>query len=453
MSHNPSPLQSLNRGLIQGLAIGQASRRNRRQEEADKTLRELQERRIGIEEEGLKLRKRQINISERSALANLIKIPNPKTRKLAVKAFLRGKDIPVDDPAIKDLLDGLAAMEDDEKAAAVAIIQSFDLGMGVKEMQAAGLLSVDKIFAFGMAKQKQGAAQKFQTKEREAGEEARAEAAGLGPFGARLKQSVEAGVITQDKADELRVQNLQREAAPRAPLVTVDLTGLEKKEQIKAIQKVRTSIKEQKLSTIKVARLSNRILENIGPDARPLGIVGFVSRIGDTIKEQAQAVAAAAGLTIDPSRFNFEGFAAGSFPSNAQRAIQVKTNVLSLAFAIARTREPGGRLSDTEVQQALKTIADGSGSRRQMRAALGEVVGNAVDAVEDRIALSGPSFRELGREPPGSMASFLKERNVKLLPRLGTVPEGIPEGSRLTGETEDGLAVWTDPTGQQWVDQ
>ena len=90
-----SPLARLNEGLIRGFALGQQGLRTQRQLEADKSLRELQERRIGIEEEGLKLRKRQVNISERSALANLIKIPNPKTRKLAVKAFLRGKDVPV----------------------------------------------------------------------------------------------------------------------------------------------------------------------------------------------------------------------------------------------------------------------------------------------------------------------------------------------------------------------
>lgn len=441
-----SPLASLNRGLIQGFQLGQQGLRTQRQLEADKTLRELQERRIGIEEEGLKLRKRQINISERSALANLIKIPNPKTRKLAVKAFLRGKDIPVDDPAIKDLLDGLAAMEDDEKAAAVAIIQSFDLGMGVKEMQAAGLLSVDKIFAFGMAKQKQGAAQKFQTKEREAGEQTRAEAAGLGPFGARLKQSVEAGVITQDKADELRIQNLQREAAPRAPLVTVDFSGLEKKERTKALTKLNTDIRKQKQAAFKVVRLSNRITGVLGNDAKPLAIVGFIARVGNSVSEQAQAIASAAGLTVDPGRFKFD-----AFPETAVKSVQVRTNVLALAFAVARAAEPGGRLSDRDVQLALNQLAAGSGSTLQMRAALGEVVNNALDGIDDFIAINEESYKGTNVNSPSFVRDDLKKRGVEPLSRLGRLPEGVPEGSKLVDQTVDGLPVYETPDGEKLV--
>ncbi len=61
------------RGFAGGVGLGLDIRRNRRQEEAEKTLRELQEQRLGMEKERLELAKRSAGLKAGTAILSSIK--------------------------------------------------------------------------------------------------------------------------------------------------------------------------------------------------------------------------------------------------------------------------------------------------------------------------------------------------------------------------------------------
>lgn len=424
MAHNPSPLQSLNRGLIQGLEIGRAGRQERRQVEAQKTLRDLQQRRIGIEERGVELRESKARLDAFSTFSGLLtnkELSKPERageRAILLNEFFRVSGQDPKSPQFKALIDFAKATDErglkrlSQCTARFAAKGGTLEGLSLQECQKQ-LLEIEKEERTAKRKREETkAGELFKTSEREAG-----------TFEGRVDQAVESGVITQERADELKRQRFEKEATSPGPLV--DLSGLAKKEQVKVLTKTRKEINEQKQAALTVVRGANRISKILGSDASPLAVVGFVARLGNSITEQARAIASVAGLSINPERYNFD-----AFPETAVKSVQVRTNVLSLAFAVARSREPGGRLSDRDVQLSLDSLAAGSGSTLQMRAALGEIVGNTIQNIDDFIAINESSFKDSGVSSPSSLADDLKKRGIKPLPRLE------PGGGSLSSEEE-----------------
>lgn len=248
--------------------------------------------------------------------------------------------------------------------------------------------------------------------------------------------------FTEDEQGQVRASVKSRFGA--GAVTTIDFSGLAQQEQVKALTKVGIGINQQKQAAIRVTRLSNRIVEVLGNDASPLAIVGFISRMGNSVTEQARAVAQSFGIEFDESNFNFD-----AFPETAVKSTQTRSNVLSLAFAVAKARE-GGRLTDKDVQRALNTIGAGSGSTLQMRAALGEVVTDVIQSIDDFIVINRQSFEGSGVNLPSLLADDLETIGVTPLTRLETggvsdLPPGIPPGSKLVDQTKDGLPVYRPP--------
>lgn len=243
--------------------------------------------------------------------------------------------------------------------------------------------------------------------------------------------------------------------------VNVDLGGLADKERIKDLQERRNTIQQRKTAAVSLARLGNRIrtqLEKGG--AATIGPVGFLSRLGNSLSAQARAIARNSDAEFDPERFDF-----AAFPETARQSAAVRSNILSMAFALARTREEG-RLSDTEVQQALNSIGGNSGSPEQIMAAINEVVPNAIQGIDDQIAIERSNFEGTPVNPPTFLSEDLKARNITIpersssgqrqapaqaTPETGQAPEGLPQGSQRVGRTRDGSVVWETPDGRRLV--
>jgi hypothetical protein len=84
----------------------------------------------------------------------------------------------------------------------------------------------------------------------------------------------------------------------------------------------------------------------------------------------------------------------------ASDAQAIKTNYLLLAFSVARAIDPGGRISDKDVQGVLSALGQGGAgllsSPAQMARALGEIDAYMLDALESKHGVGSyrPAFRE-----------------------------------------------------------
>jgi hypothetical protein len=235
--------------------------------------------------------------------------------------------------------------------------------------------------------------------------------------------------------------------------VKIDLSGLSKREQTKALVKQAAEIRERKTDAIRAVRLVNRInetLETVGAGA--LGIVGIIARFGNTATEQARAIAIASGIEFSPEAFNFD-----AFPEEMIGSAQIRSNIMSLAFAIARAREGTGRLTDKDVQRALDTLGASTGSKTQMRAAMAEVVHDTVASIDEIIVVNRAAFEGTPVQTPSLLSDDLKELGMEILPRVearpqqDVLPEGIPAGSKRIGATSEGLSVYETPDGRRLV--
>lgn len=211
--------------------------------------------------------------------------------------------------------------------------------------------------------------------------------------------------------------------------INIDFSGLAQKELVKDLGDRRESINEQKNAALTVARLANRINQQIQEGgAETVGPVGVLNRLGDSVKSQARGLARSFDLSLNPENYDFGNL------ETAEMSAATRSNILSLAFAIARSREPGGRLSDTEVQQALNTISANSGSPGQINASLREVVRESVQAVDQRVALEQSAFAGSPIKPPSPLSADLERLNIPI--ELERRQPELPEGAERVGEVD-----------------
>jgi hypothetical protein len=155
-----------------------------------------------------------------------------------------------------------------------------------------------------------------------------------------------------------------------------------------------------------------RTMEEIGPGSS--GLLGTLRGTGQGILEQLSQIPGAGGFSPyvaqaqeafeNPERF-FEDPAVAAEFFNPQIAAQDYL-VNSLAFAIARSREPGGRLSDAEVRNAAQSLGQGLfSSDSQRRATLAQIrreaerLANRSSSTMDRILNANPSLAAAAPRP------------------------------------------------------
>jgi hypothetical protein len=227
--------------------------------------------------------------------------------------------------------------------------------------------------------------------------------------------------IFRDKANnQLFTQDAQ---GNRTPLGSSDLTTpIQRREQGSpgsfANPTARKEFDDFVLGAVQSTRTIDGMLGQLdSADAESVvGIPGFVSRGLSSVTATAKGLADLAGgqavkdgqivpenELLNPSNFDFSAFG-----DRAERGATFKSDMIQLAYSQARVFDPGGRLSDFDVQVQLDRLASGSGDPRQMRAALVNIRNQIGQSVNDRATFFGatdrvtPEFQQLFQNAPTS---------------------------------------------------
>ena len=183
----------------------------------------------------------------------------------------------------------------------------------------------------------------------------------------------------------------------------------------------------QALST--VDRIKEQIVQG---GAEQLSFTGSSAKLIDTLKNQASALAGIfkgtaevdgrdatdADLIARQESYDWGVFDGSKVGNIAKNSAAFRSNVLGLAYSLARASDPGGRLSDRDVQHQINRIAADSGSPAQIAAALGEVERGIVNGITSHSKVSGLPLT------PG-MKDALRQRGASTAQRK-SAPAGLP---------------------------
>lgn len=158
--------------------------------------------------------------------------------------------------------------------------------------------------------------------------------------------------------------------------IRTGVRGTDPAERVRA--KTEAALKESKATGLKALRGIARIKQQLGTDGATIqSLAGAFARLANSGTAQVKALAKQVGIDLTPGRFEFS-----AFPQTAGKSAGFRSNVLDLAFLTARSSEPGGRLSDRDVQMALDRLGAKSGSPEQMYGALNETIDRIIDNID-----------------------------------------------------------------------
>ncbi len=228
--------------------------------------------------------------------------------------------------------------------------------------------------------------------------------------------------------------------------IEINLAGLSDKERRKELEGFRSDLRDRRSAVISLVRQSNRIDEILGDSAEAIGVIGGIARLGDTMVEQARAIGKQFGLSLSPD--DYEEVFNKHFAQIAEMSSAVRSNIINLAFTVARAQNKSGRVTEKDVQFALQTIGANSGSTKQIRAALGEVVNNAIQSFDDDVFVNRGRFEEGELPIPQSMTDDLKLLGVTPIERINVIPQAIKDvGGKLHNVRPDGTVEYELPNG------
>jgi len=198
-------------------------------------------------------------------------------------------------------------------------------------------------------------------------------------------------------------------------------------------------LKEQQQSVVSAARTAQRIddLLKEAPDKQGTGAIGpygLATRIGQAALEQGKQIAKDAALPFDPTAYT-EGFAAfKNLDRRAANAQAVQSNILALAFQIARVNNnSSGNVTQKDVNSALSEIGANFGSTVQLRAGLREMIGRGIHNLDDAIEIERPSFTSQS----GKLSVNPPDRTVDVLGRLGLTRFLTGDQAKPTGTSTE----------------
>jgi len=186
-------------------------------------------------------------------------------------------------------------------------------------------------------------------------------------FGADVARTVNA--LTPEQAVTASVQ-AQATGAPEDFFV-----GQQKAEAKEFRDQARDSLNA--LSSIQ------RIREIMQQDDFVSGLTGSIIQTIQSIEGNVRQAVKATGGEIEGNPFDVSKYDLSGFGEFAAASQAFKTNVVGLAIQIARAAEPGGKLSDKDVQLQLNRLAANSGDPNQILAALDEVDRSIVTSLKN----------------------------------------------------------------------
>lgn len=183
------------------------------------------------------------------------------------------------------------------------------------------------------------------------------------------------------------------------------------------------NFEKQTRSVAEVTSLIDRLIEQVTESGAPiLGIVGAAQRFAGEAGATIDAAADVFGIDLSPEGFNFD-----DFDADAVKSAQTRSNIVKLSFLIAQTRNPSGRITEPDVQAAIREMG-ASADPAQFVGVLQEVRGGVIS-----------SFNILARQQRQSPDGF-QEFVVPLLPPGAPIPVTPTPGIAVpTDNSEEAL--------------
>jgi len=211
---------------------------------------------------------------------------------------------------------------------------------------------------------------------------------------------------------------------------------------IKETSKARDRLSEKRDLLLESARIASDIYSD--SSSANLSLVGFVSRLGDGIIQQARAAASEFDLNIDPSNYNF-----GNFKDSAIESVETRSAITAYAFSIAKA-DNKGRVTDQDVQRAIDQVAGSSGSISQVKAGIATRLGNSIKGFDDVVLARQSDFEEIqGLSAPTSVSEFMKNNpdryNPELLENLGILDSSGSQGDNQSGTNNQDTVLRYNP--------
>ena len=193
-------------------------------------------------------------------------------------------------------------------------------------------------------------------------------------------------------------------------------------------------LREQETSTRIVLGDINRMTQQLSEGKTFTSVVsGAVTAINSLV---GTALQAASLLDFDDRPLLIAEYEFGVFQEEAEKSATFRSNVIKLAYAVARSNDPAARLTDRDVQNALKQIGTASGSKDTIIATLNEVAQGAVRAFR-------ANFETMDRQTPGAFGNFppdFDERLKSLTPSTEEDEEFSQEDLEFTAK-KHGISV------------
>ena len=209
----------------------------------------------------------------------------------------------------------------------------------------------------------------------------------------------------------LQIVNDQGEYEP-APRGTTELTSA-----TQTPQRTRGSTDQDWTTQVNVTQelvdTSSRIKSILDEEgANVIGFLGSTNRFFASLGAQSKALLQQATVFDEETGQNLEldieNFRE-SFPASlADQSQRIQTNALRLAYLVAKSSDPSGRVSDADFRAALQRIGGSTGNPSAFVAALQEETRNAVLSA----ARNSENFLEEGVNPSQFVNQFLEGRFV-----------------------------------------
>lgn len=205
--------------------------------------------------------------------------------------------------------------------------------------------------------------------------------------------------------------------------VNIDLGKESNKELLQDVNKRAGDIRVAQGHIINAAETVNDIINDIEKqgNARNIGPVGFLLRMGQGAIEQARAIAELSpGVAFDVKEYPAMAAIVKSrgLDKMAADSAVIQSRILALAFELAAAQNRGGQVTQKDVNSAIEQIGANMGSTEQLKSALTDMIRRGVRRQDIFIAVQRDGMTDAEGKPlvpgrlPRNTADLMIERGL-----------------------------------------
>ena len=192
----------------------------------------------------------------------------------------------------------------------------------------------------------------------------------------------------------------------------------------------------------------DRLKEGINKEENVVGPLGrSIAFLDSAVSQVSQTIKVLADNGVEMSSEDFLNEVTNDLKDSrwdnlkdiASKSAVHRSNLVSLAYLLARRNERGGRITEADFNRAMETIGGMTGSVKQFNA----ILDNLQESSRQNFAIEY-GVRQ-GKRLPENFWNVGGGENV--------LPEGLPPGSKKTGTTKDGKDIYTTPDGIKLVEE